>query len=46
MSRAAQPHSLHISYPEELHARTVQLLDTLEHAEDPTVHSGELGDWW
>ncbi|MFW5397514.1 MAG: hypothetical protein XXXNARYT_003242 [Candidatus Accumulibacter regalis] len=44
MPRAAQPHSLHISYPEDLHARTVQLLDTLEHAEDPTVHRAALGD--
>jgi hypothetical protein len=36
--------SLRFCYSEELHAKTLKLLDTLEQAADPTKHRGTLGD--
>jgi hypothetical protein len=43
MSKSVQP-SLRFFYPEALHIRTLQFLDTLEQAEDPTRHANALGD--
>lgn len=43
MTRSAKP-SLRFFYPEALHARTIQLLDTLEQADEPTRHGKQLGD--
>ncbi len=44
MPGPAKRPSVRIAYSEELHARVVRLLDTLENAEDPTVHRSSLGD--
>lgn len=44
MPGPARTRRLRIAYSEDLHARTIQLLDTLENAEDPTVHRSSLGD--
>ena len=43
MHSSPQP-SLRFFYSEALHTKTLQLLDTLEHAEDPTRHRNALGD--
>ena len=39
-----KPPSLHFCYSEELHTKTIHLLNVLEQAEDPTKHSSALGD--
>ena len=44
MPRPAPPPSLRFCYSEELHLRTMQLLNILENAEDPTEHRSALGD--
>jgi hypothetical protein len=44
MPPSPQPPSLRFCYAEELHAKVLHLLDTLEQAEDPTKHRGALGD--
>ena len=44
MRKSSKPPSLRFFYSAELHAKTIDLLDTLEHAEDPTQHSDALGD--
>ena len=44
MSPSPQPPSLRFCYAEELHAKTLHLLETLEQADDPTRHRGALGD--
>ena len=44
MPPSPQPPTLRFCYPEELHAKTLDLLETLEHAEDPTRHRSALGD--
>ena len=44
MPPSPQPPSLRFCYPEELHAKTLHLLETLEQADDPTRHRGALGD--
>lgn len=44
MPPSPQPPSLRFCYAEELHAKVLPLLETLEHAEDPTRHRGALGD--
>ncbi|MBK8754759.1 MAG: hypothetical protein IPL99_25355 [Candidatus Competibacteraceae bacterium] len=44
MPPSPQLPSLRFCYPEELHAKTLHLLDALEQAEDPTRHRSALGD--
>lgn len=44
MPPSPQPPSLRFCYAEELHAKTLQLLETLEHAADPTQHRSALGN--
>lgn len=44
MPPSPQPPSLRFCYPEALHAKTLDLLETLEQADDPTRHRGALGD--
>ena len=43
MSNAPQP-SLRFFYSAALHAKTLELLDTLEHADDPAKYRKALGD--
>lgn len=43
MDESLKP-SLRFRYSEELHVKTLKLLDTLEQAADPTKHKGALGD--
>lgn len=43
MRKSSKP-SLRFFYSEELHARTLNLLDALEQADDPTRFSNALGD--
>ena len=44
MPHSSPPPSLRFCYPEALHAKTLQLLETLEQAPDPTQYRGALGD--
>jgi len=44
MPHSSPPPSPRFCYPEELHAKTLDLLETLEQADDPTRHRGALGD--
>ncbi|MFO1419506.1 MAG: hypothetical protein U1F59_00805 [Candidatus Competibacteraceae bacterium] len=44
MSHSSPPPSLRFCYTEELHAKVLHLLETLEQADDPTRHRGALGD--
>ena len=44
MPPSPQPPSQRFCYAEALHAKTLQLLETLEQAEDPARHRGALGD--
>jgi len=43
MSNTPQP-SLRFFYSAALHAKTLELLDTLEHADDPAKYRNALGD--
>jgi hypothetical protein len=43
MRKSPKP-SLRFFYSEELHAKTLKLLDALEQAEDPTQYRDALGD--
>ena len=44
MRKSSKLPSLRFCYSAELHAKTIDLLDTLENAEDPTQHSDALGE--
>jgi hypothetical protein len=44
MRKSLKTPSLHFVYPDELHTKTLHLLDALEHAEDPTHHREALGE--
>ena len=44
MPPSPQPPSLRFCYAEELHDKTLRLLETLGQAEDPTRHRSALGD--
>ncbi len=44
MKASAQQPALRFCYAAELHAKTLNLLETLEQAEDPTQHRSALGD--
>ncbi len=44
MPQSPQPPSLRFCYADELHAKVLHLLETLEQAEDPTRHRSALGD--
>jgi hypothetical protein len=44
MRKSPKPPSLHFCYSVELHTKAIHLLDTLEHAEDPTQYRDALGE--
>ncbi|HOW63100.1 MAG TPA: hypothetical protein P5284_09690 [Candidatus Contendobacter sp.] len=44
MPPSSEPPSLRFCCPEALHAKTLQVLETLEQAPDPSKHRGPLGD--
>ena len=44
MPSSPQPPSLRYCYPEELHAKVLHLLETLEQVPDPSKYRGALGD--
>lgn len=44
MPQSPQPPSLRFCYADELHAKVLHLLETLEQTEDPTRHRSALGD--
>ena len=44
MTASPQTPSLHFCYSEELHAKTLHVLESLEQAEAPTEHRKILGD--
>ena len=44
MPKSTKPPSLRFHYSAELHTKTINLLHTLEHAEDPTQYRDALGE--